>query len=487
MIFASALFLFLFLPITLAGYFLISPKLLYLRNIFLLVVSLIFYAWGEPVYVFLMIASILLNYLAGLMLHLHRQKSLVFIKEKQIILIAIISNLGLLFYFKYANFLINNLNVVLQNLSIPAIAYSQVPLPIGISFFTFHAISYVIDVYRKETDAQLNPINCGLYLSLFPQLIAGPIVRYHDVSKQIVARTVTRLQFSAGIQRFIFGLAKKTMLANPLGEVADKIFAVPVHDVTNGMAWLGIACYTLQVYFDFSGYSDMAIGLGRLFGFEFLENFNYPYIAQSMRDFWRRWHISLSTWFRDYLYIPMGGNRGSSLRTYINLWIVFLLCGLWHGASWNFVIWGALHGASLVIERIGWHKYLDRLWKPLRHLYTLLLVMIGWVFFRSESLSHAIAYLGSMINVTDADGIKYFTLLYFDLKTVIILIMGCILATPIASWVATRLQKRIISPKFSHLQPILYGSYYSLLVSLFLISAASLAAGTYNPFIYYRF
>jgi alginate O-acetyltransferase complex protein AlgI len=487
MIFASALFLFLFLPIALAGYFLISPKLLYLRNIFLLIMSLIFYAWGEPVYVFLMIASIGLNYIAGLMLHLHRQKSLVFMQEKQIILIVIIINLGLLFYFKYANFFIDNLNAVLQNVAIPAIAYSQVPLPIGISFFTFQAMSYVIDVYRKETDVQLNPINCGLYVSFFPQLIAGPIVRYHDVAQQIVSRTVTRTQFSSGIQRFIFGLAKKTMLANPLGEVADKIFAVPVHDVTTSMAWLGIACYTLQVYFDFSGYSDMAIGLGRMFGFEFLENFNYPYIAQSMRDFWRRWHISLSTWFRDYLYIPIGGNRGSSLRTYLNLWIVFLLCGLWHGASWNFVVWGALHGACLVIERIGWYKHLDRLWKPLRHLYTLLIVMIGWVFFRSESLSHAIAYLGSMIGITDADGVKYFTLLYFDLKTLINLIMGCILATPIAGWVAIQLQKRIISPKFSHLQPILYGGYYSLLVSLFLISAASLAAGTYNPFIYYRF
>ena len=487
MIFASALFLFLFLPLTLAGYFLISSKLLYLRNIFLLIMSLIFYAWGEPVYVFLMIASILLNYISGLLLHFQRHKLFPFINEKQILFSSIVINLGLLFYFKYANFFINNLNLVLHNLSIPAIAYSQVPLPIGISFFTFQAMSYVIDVYRQETDVQLNPINCGLYVSLFPQLIAGPIVRYHDVAKQIVSRTVTRQQFSAGIQRFIFGLAKKTMLANPLGEVADKIFAVPVSEVTTGMAWLGIICYTLQVYFDFSGYSDMAIGLGRLFGFEFLENFNYPYIAQSMRDFWRRWHISLSTWFRDYLYIPLGGNRGSALRTYFNLWIVFLLCGLWHGASWNFVIWGALHGAYLVIERMGWHKYLDRLWQPLRHLYTLLLVMIGWVFFRSESVSQAIQYLGSMMGVTNADGVEYFTLLYFDLKTLFNLIIGCILATPIANWVAKQLQTKIISPQLRRLQPVLYGGYYSLLLSLFLLSSASLAAGTYNPFIYYRF
>jgi alginate O-acetyltransferase complex protein AlgI len=348
-------------------------------------------------------------------------------------------------------------------------------------------MSYVIDVYRRETDVQLNPIDCGLYVSLFPQLIAGPIVRYHDVAQQIMARTVTRLQFSSGIQRFVFGLAKKTMLANPLGEVADKIFAVPIDQVTTGMAWLGIACYTLQVYFDFSGYSDMAIGLGRLFGFEFLENFNYPYIAKSMRDFWRRWHISLSTWFRDYLYIPMGGNRGSSFRTYLNLWIVFLLCGLWHGASWNFVIWGALHGGALVIERLGWHKYLDRLWFTLRHLYTLLIVMIGWVFFRSESLSHAIHYLASMFGIIHVDNVKYSVLFYCDQKALSTLILGSILATPIARWVFMQVQKIIFYSKFTYLQPILYASYYFLLVSLFMISAASLAAGTYNPFIYYRF
>lgn len=487
MIFASTLFLFLFLPITLAGYFLISPKLLHLRNIFLLVMSLIFYAWGEPVYVFLMIGSILMNYLAGVMLHLSRQKILKSINESQILFLSIVSNLGLLFYFKYINFFINNLNLLLQNLSIPPIVYAQISLPVGISFFTFQAMSYVIDVYRRETDVQLNPIDCGLYVSLFPQLIAGPIVRYHDVAQQIMARTVTRLQFSSGIQRFIFGLAKKTMLANPLGEVADKIFAVPIDEVTTGMAWLGIACYTLQVYFDFSGYSDMAIGLGRLFGFEFLENFNYPYIAKSMRDFWRRWHISLSTWFRDYLYIPMGGNRGSSFRTYLNLWIVFLLCGLWHGASWNFVIWGALHGGALVIERLGWHKYLDRLWVPLRHLYTLLIVMIGWVFFRSESLSQAIQYLGSMVGITNASGVKYYTLLYFDLKILVILIMGIAIAMPIASWLGFQLKKRSNTSRFSALRPAIYTGHYVLLVSLFLFSAASLASGTYNPFIYYRF
>jgi len=487
MIFASTLFLFLFLPLTLTGYFLISPKLGILQNIFLLMMSLIFYAWGEPIYVFLMIGSISMNYIAGVLLHLQRKHPTKLFTEGRILFICIIINLGLLFYFKYANFFINNLNLLLQKLAIQPIAHSEIALPLGISFFTFHAMSYVIDIYRKETEVELNPINCGLYLTLFPQLIAGPIVRYHDVAKQILTRTVTRAQFSSGIQRFIFGLAKKTMVANPLGYVADKIFAVPIDEVTTGMAWLGIACYTLQIYFDFSGYSDMAIGLARLFGFEFLENFNYPYISKSIREFWRRWHISLSNWLRDYLYIPLGGNRGSSLRTYLNLWIIFLVCGLWHGASWNFVIWGALHGSCLVIERMGWAKYLDRLWLPVRHVYTMLIIIIGWVFFRAESLSQAVQYLASMIGITHAEGIKYYALFYLDPKIFVTLIMGCIFSTPIAAWLGTKLQQRVSSPKFSNIQSIFYSGYYFLLVSLFILSAASLAAGTYNPFIYYRF
>jgi len=487
MIFASSLFLFLFLPLTLTGYFLIRSNQAYLRNLFLLLMSLIFYAWGEPVYVFLMIGSIMINYTTGVLLHRQRQKNTKIFTEKRILGVCIVGNLAVLFYFKYANFFINNLNAFLTNLSLPTISYTEVPLPIGVSFFTFHAISYVIDIYRQETDAELNPINCGLYLSLFPQLIAGPIVRYHDVAKQIVSRTVSRPQFSSGIQRFIFGLAKKTMLANPLGEVADKIFAVPVHEVTTSMAWLGIICYTLQVYFDFSGYSDMAIGLARMFGIEFLENFNYPYIAESMRDFWRRWHISLSTWFRDYLYIPLGGNRGSALRTYLNLWTVFLLCGLWHGASWNFIIWGALHGASLVIERIGWHKYLDRLWKPLRHLYMLGIVMIGWVFFRSESLSHASQYLASMFGISQGDNLKHSYLFYLNPKICLTLIIASLLSTPIAYWTFHKLRQKMSHSQSIYLKPILYTGYYSLLVSLFIICTASLASGTYNPFIYYRF
>jgi alginate O-acetyltransferase complex protein AlgI len=381
----------------------------------------------------------------------------------------------------------DNLNSVLDYFSIEPIAYSHISLPIGISFFTFQAMSYVIDVYRKETAVQLNPIHSGLYVTMFPQLIAGPIVRYHDVAKQIGSRSVTRHQFSTGIQRFIFGLAKKVILANPLGEVADKIFDVPISQVTSGMAWLGVACYSLQIYFDFSGYSDMAIGLGRLLGFEFLENFNYPYISKSIREFWRRWHISLSTWFRDYLYIPLGGNKGSAFRTYLNLWIVFFLCGLWHGASWNFVIWGALHGAYLVIERLWGINFLNRLWRPLQHIYTIFLVMIGWVFFRSESLGHAIQYLQSMFGFTHADGINYYLMYYLDLKTAVTFLIGCVLTTPLARRFGNTLYNSLADSHFIRWQFLLNTGYYFLLIILFLISAAYIAAGTYNPFIYYRF
>lgn len=484
MIFASSLFLFLFLPLTLSGYFLVRSDL---RNTFLLMMSLVFYAWGEPIYVLLMIGSIVMNYTTGVLLHLQRQRPVKFLTELRILLACIAGNLGLLFFFKYANFFMNNLNMILRFLAVKPIAHSEISLPLGISFFTFHAISYVVDVYRGKTDAQLNPIDCGLYLALFPQLIAGPIIRYHDIADQLASRTLSRRQFSSGIQRFIFGLAKKTMLANPLGGVADNIFSIPGNQLATGTAWLGIVCYTLQIYFDFSGYSDMAIGLGRMFGFEFFENFNYPYIARSIREFWRRWHISLSTWFRDYLYIPLGGNRGSAFRTYLNLWIVFLLCGFWHGASWNFVIWGALHGALLVIERNGWGRYIARLWRPLQHVYTLLLVMIGWVFFRSESLTYALQYLASILGITHPNSARYYALFYLDLQTSLTLLVAIIAATPFSVWAGKQLEDRLLSSRFVILRFSFYAGYYSILVALFVLSAASLAGGTYNPFIYYRF
>lgn len=298
--------------------------------------------------------------------------------------------------------------------------------------------------------------------------------------------TITRQQFSSGIQRFIFGLSKKVILANPLGEVADKIFGAPGQEITSGVAWLGIICYTLQIYLDFSGYSDMAIGLGRLFGFELPENFNFPYISQSIREFWRRWHISLSSWFRDYVYIPLGGNRVSKYRTYVNLWVVFFLCGLWHGASWNFIIWGALHGIYLIVERLA-QQQLKQLWRPLRYGYTLLFVMIGWVFFRTESLGQAIQYLASMVGIPHADGIQYYTLLYCDPKTVLTLVLGCIFATPLAGQVGKRVQSWTEHAPSNIWRHILNIAYYCLLVILLGLSASYLAASTYNPFIYFQF
>lgn len=484
MVFSSSIFIFLFLPLTLGGYFLIRTDL---RNVFLLIMSLLFYAWGEPIYVFLMLGSIMMNYVGGLLIERQRRKQTKIITEKTILALCIAGNLGLLLYFKYANFFINNLNAVLQYLTFDPITHPHVSLPIGISFFTFQAMSYVIDVYRKEADVLKNPLNCGLYVSMFPQLIAGPIVRYHDVARQIISRTISRSQYASGIQRFIFGLAKKVIIANPLGEVADQIFAIPSNELTTGLAWLGLICYTLQIYYDFSGYSDMAIGLGRMFGFEFLENFNYPYISRSIREFWRRWHISLSTWFRDYLYIPLGGNRIGPRRTYFNLWIVFLLCGLWHGASWNFVIWGTLHGVYLVIERLGWEKTLMRLWPPLRYGYTLLLVMIGWVFFRAETLTQSVHYLASMVGLTPADGTVYYASLYLDPMTVMTLLVGCVFAAPLAPWLGRWMQERTRRSPVRLWQPTLNAGYYVILMMLFLLSATYIAAGTYNPFIYFRF
>ncbi len=484
MVFSSAIFLFLFLPLTLAGYYLIRPDF---RNLFLLLASLFFYAWGETVYVLIMLVSMAMNYVFGLAIDYRKRRENGKIPAGLILAAGVSANLLLLLYFKYANFFVENINFLLQNVTIQSLTLAPVHLPIGISFFTFQAMSYLIDIYRAEASVQRNATNCALYIALFPQLIAGPIVRYHDVAKQLLSRTTNIQRFSSGIQRFIFGLAKKVILANPLGEVADQIFALPVADVTSGMAWLGIACYSLQIYFDFSGYSDMAIGLGRMFGFEFLENFNYPYISKSIREFWRRWHISLSSWFRDYLYIPLGGNRGSQLRTYLNLWIVFLLCGFWHGASWNFLIWGALHGGYLVIERLGFGKNLQRLWPPLQYAYTLLLVIIAWVFFRAETLAQSAGYLKAMFGFGSAGGIEYYTLMYCDLKTVSLLLIGILLATPIFRGIGQRFDTfRQQSPSFLLNGAIAFG-HYIILIGLFFLSATHLAAGTYNPFIYFRF
>jgi len=348
-------------------------------------------------------------------------------------------------------------------------------------------MSYVIDVYRKEAPSQKNPINIALYVALFPQLIAGPIVRYHDIARQIISRTINVNLFASGVRRFIIGLGKKVLIANTVALIVDKVFSYPANQLSVQAAWIGIIAYSLQIYFDFSGYSDMAIGLGRMFGFDFLENFNYPYIAQSVQEFWRRWHISLSTWFRDYLYIPLGGNRKGNKRTYINLFIVFFVTGLWHGASWNFIIWGIFHGTFLIIERIGFGEFLTKIWRPLRHFYTLLVVIIGWVFFRSDSLSYSLSYLKSMFGL--GGGSQSFALsnLYLNNEFVITVVIGIIVSTPILGLI-NNLFNNIKSQVFHNVlqkSSMLFANI--CLFAIFIASIMSLASGTYNPFIYYRF
>lgn len=483
MVFASPVFLFVFLPLTLLGYFAVPSKF---RNVFLLLASLFFYAWGETIYVLIMLASIALNYFFGILIEQGMQAPTGG-RGRLALAAGITVNLLLLVYFKYANFLADNLNVSLARLSLPEIALGPVHLPIGISFFTFHAISYLVDIYRRQCTAQRTFVQCALYIALFPQLIAGPILRYRDMASQLISRTVTAAGFSAGIQRFVFGLAKKLILANPLGELADKVFAVPSGDLTAGPAWLGIICYGLQIYLDFSAYSDMAIGLGRMFGFHIMENFDYPYISLSIREFWRRWHISLSTWFRDYLYIPMGGNRGAAWRTYLNLTTVFLLCGLWHGASWNFVIWGLLHGVYLVLERVGFGRVLERTPKALQHGYTLLLVTISWVFFRAADLPQALSYLSAMFGGSTAPAVRYDTLVYLNNRIIITLLIGIAAATPVGQVISQRIAAWLTVESRAVLRGAVSTVIMGLLCVLFLLSVAYLAAGTYNPFIYFRF
>jgi len=475
MLFSSTIFLFLFLPITLIVNWSISS--IRLKNIFLLIASLFFYAWGEGELVFLMLFSILMNYAFGIAI----DKAASTNYKKIFLSLGIIGNLGILVYYKYAYFLIDNFNTLFSQTTIATIQFSEIALPIGISFFTFQSISYIVDVFRNEGKVQKDPLNLALYIALFPQLIAGPIVRYHDVFLQIENRTVDSDKIAEGIRRFIIGLAKKVLIANVCGRVADQIFDLSANDLTSSVAWLGIISYSFQIFFDFSGYSDMAIGLGKMFGFDFLENFNFPYISKSIKEFWRRWHISLSTWFRDYLYIPLGGNKKSLLRTYTNLIIVFFLTGLWHGASWNFIFWGLFHGLFLIIERLGLDKILTRLPQFIRHIYTLLVVIIGWVFFRSNDLASSFIYIQKMLGFSQPQYTVYQFSIFFEREVIITLIAAILVSIPLNNIIKN---KFILSLKdssaFFYLQHI-------MLVVIFLFSIMSIASGTHNPFIYFRF
>lgn len=489
MVFSSVLFLFLFLPIALTLH-LILPRAF--RNLFLLASSVLFYMWGEMEFGFLICISVLLNYALGYGIHYASSP-----RDKKIILgVTMAANLAMLAVFKYANFVVENLNVILTATGVAPIDLEPVQLPIGISFFTFQAMTYVVDVYRKEVEVERNPLNVGLYIFLFPQLIAGPIVRFVDVAAQIHQRDVTVDQFALGVRRFTIGLAKKLLIANTVAVAADGIFDADAGGLTTASAWLAIVCYSLQIYYDFSGYSDMAIGMGHMLGFKFLENFNYPYIARSMTDFWRRWHISLSTWFRDYLYLPLGGNRRSPLRTYLNLMTVFFLCGLWHGASWNFVVWGMFHGMFLVIERLLGRNRIGQTANPLNHLYVLVVVIVAWVFFRATTMSHAYVFLVSMAGfapavASDLHGIS--AARYLNRELIVALIFGILFSTPLLPTLVSlreRVLKRWSGTATSARNIFLRLSATVEIVGLMLLwvgCAMQVAASTHNPFIYFRF
>lgn len=467
MVFSSLVFLFIFLPLIIFLYYISKDKY---KNYLLLVASLFFYAWGEPTYIVIMLISIILNFIFG--------KQVSNIKEykhrKIWLFISVLFNIGMIGVFKYTGFFVENVNSMFSM----DIANPGISLPLGISFFTFQAMSYVIDVYREDAKVQNNIFDMALYISLFPQLVAGPIVRYQTVADQIIEREHSLDKFSNGLSRFIIGLSKKVFLANALGLLADTIFATNVHNLTIASSWLGIIAYSLQIFFDFSGYSDMAIGLGNMFGFEFLENFNYPYISQSVSEFWRRWHISLGSWFKDYVYIPLGGSRKGKVRTYINLFIVWFLTGFWHGASWTFIAWGLYFGILIAIEKAFLEKLLMKLWRPIRHIYLLLIVMIGWVFFRADNFGYAFEYLGSLVGISGQALYNNETLIYIN-DYWYILIIAIFGSMPLLKMIINR-----INNKDSNFY---YFMKSTILMGLFIMIIIKLVNSTYNPFLYFRF
>ena len=466
MVFSSTIFLCVYLPLVLLGYYICPKKG---RNLFLLIASLVFYAWGEPKYVFLMIFSILVNYIFGRLMDKNRGRQK---RMKLLLVLSVVIDLGLLSVFKYTDFIITNVNAIFgANFDLLNIA-----LPIGISFYTFQAMSYTIDVYRDDVRVQKNLIDFGMYITMFPQLIAGPIVRYADVQDQLAERSVTTADFSEGIMRFVVGLGKKVLLANQMGAVWSEIYALG-GDVSALMAWTGAIAYTFQIYFDFSGYSDMAIGLGRMFGFKFPENFRYPYQSVSITDFWRRWHITLSTWFKEYLYIPLGGNRRGLARQALNLLIVWSLTGFWHGAGWNFVLWGLYYFVILFIEKLFLLKALDKLPKFFRHVYALLLIIIGWVIFASDDVSVLLPFLGSMFGANGAiGGMDVYTLL----TKAVLLIICCIASTELP-------KKLFLSAAGAMNEKAAFTLKSVLTIALLALSMILLIGDSYNPFLYFRF
>ncbi len=464
MVFSSVVFLFFFFPIVLLGYFLI--KNITVKNIFLILASLLFYAWGEGILVVLVVISAMINYSFGYLVAVNERKKLY-------LTIGIILNLSMLVYYKYFGFIIENLD----HFHFIHINHTSILLPIGISFFTFHGLSYLIDIYRGNAPVQKNFFNILLYITFFPQLVAGPIIRYHDIAAQLVKRESTLDKTVEGIRRFIIGLAKKILLANQLGALADQIFNTDFSLFGYKVAWLGILTYMLQIYYDFSGYSDMAIGMAKIFGFDFLENFNYPFISRSFREFWTRWHISLSSWFRDYLYFPLGGSRKGEFATYRNLILVFFLTGLWHGAAWNFILWGFFHGFFIILEKAFLSKYLDK-HRILSHIYFTFAILLSFVFVRIENFTLDMVLIKKMFTFFPTYDTKLHVMAFMNPEYWLILIVAIILCIP---W-----QRIVIVKKPSYALVMNYAQLLFVL-AIFLLSIMSVVTDTYNPFIYYRF
>ncbi|HIZ19645.1 MAG TPA: MBOAT family protein [Firmicutes bacterium] len=474
MVFSSLLFLFYFLAAVLLVYFLLPKKL---KNAWLLISSLFFYAWGEPVYVVIMILVIVADYVLGLLIEKRKDEGRIRAARVTLI-VGIVLNLATLGFFKYANFLIGNLNAI-PGVSIPLL---DLALPIGISFYTFQSMSYVIDVYRGDVRAQRNIISFGTYVALFPQLIAGPIVQYKTIDQQLNNRTESFDLFGDGVRRFITGLGKKVLLANTIGVIWSQVSAMDTAEVPVLTAWIGILAYTFQIYFDFSGYSDMAIGLGKMFGFHFLENFNYPYMSKSITEFWRRWHISLSTWFRDYVYIPLGGNRRGLPIQIRNILVVWLLTGIWHGASWNFVAWGLFFGVLLIAEKLFLLKWLEKAPGFVGRIYTMLMVILSWALFAFDSLSAGFSFIGAMFGAHGA-GLFDTRSLYLLVTNGLLLLIGAIGCTDWPKRLVAKLENGALA-KHSAISTACAGV---VLLAISVLSVAYLVDASYNPFLYFRF
>jgi alginate O-acetyltransferase complex protein AlgI len=481
-VFTEPFFLFVFLPCTLLAYWAAPARW---RNSVLLISSIAFYAIGQQSDVLVLLASIGVNAAAGFVLATSRSA----MARSAVVIAGIVGNLGILAWFKYSGFLTANLDAIIERFGWGGVAIPAVALPVGISFFTFQAMSYLIDVKRGDARSARNPFDLALYIALFPQLVAGPIVRFSTIAEQIRERRVTPEDVEAGARRFIVGLAKKVLVANSVAGSVDQIFGLPPEQLSSSLVWTASLLYTLQIYFDFSGYSDMAIGLGRIFGFRFEENFNYPYVSRSITDFWRRWHISLSTWFRDYLYIPLGGNRRGAFRTYVNLAIVFLLCGLWHGASWLFVAWGAYQGAFLIVERVGLGRLLERTPRIVQHAYAMAVVVVGWTIFRvatgpnqsADEVSLLSTCLGAMLGLHHPE-IDRSVFEFVEPMSVIAAGCGILGSMPVVPWAA-----RLAERGSGRLSAIARSAAVLACALLLILSVMSVASGAYNPFIYFQF